>query len=112
MYLVDGEPPPFYGAVCASEPAIGSLAFAGVPMASRPVNQLTAYWTSCVPVLRFSLRLIRCRCDSTVLMLKLSECAVSRRAHALADHVQDLQLAVAQRSMGLAEMYEPPAANF
>src|ERR1700736_2087539 len=55
-----------------------SLATGAAALASRPVNQFTAYCTSCVPVFRFNLRLIRCRCDSTVLILRFKDSAVSR----------------------------------
>src|ERR1017187_6875188 len=79
---------------------------------SELANQLTAYWTSWAPVLKLSLRLTRCLCDSTVLMLRFKDCAVSRVLMPLPIMCRICSSRVLSRSTGFPVVNAPPAAIF
>ena len=79
---------------------------------SRPAYQFTAYCISCADVRSDSLRLMRWRCDSTVLTLRLSASAVCRVDRPLPIMCSTCSSRLVRLSTGFEEMYAPPDANF
>src|SRR4029079_13821231 len=84
----------------------------GFGPASRPAYQFTAYCISCAEVRSDSLRLMRWRCDSTVLTLRFSASAVCRVDRPLPIMCSTCSSRLVRLSTGLEEMYAPPDANF
>src|SRR5882724_3706412 len=71
---------------------------------SRPAYQFTAYCINCAEVRNDSFRLMRWRCDSTVLTLKLSASAVCRVDRPLPIMCRTCSSRLVRLSIGFAEI--------